>query len=108
MAYNEELAQRIRQHMKPHEHASEKKMFGGLCFLYKKKMSVGIVGDQLMVRVVSEKFEQTLNQDHVKEMDFTGNAMKGFVYVEALGFETEQQLAAWIELGIEHAERAAS
>ena len=108
MAYNKELAQRIRQHMKAHEHATEKKMFGGLCFLYKKKMSVGIVGDQLMARVVSEKFEQTLNQDHVKEMDFTGKAMKGFVYVEAPGFETEQQLAEWVELGIEHAERAAS
>lgn len=108
MAYNEELAQRIRQHMKSIEHATEKKMFGGLCFLYKKKMSVGIVGDQLMARVVSEKFEQKLNQDHVKEMDFTGKAMKGFVYVEAAGFETEQQLAQWIELGVEHAERAAS
>ncbi len=107
MAYHEELAQRIRQHVKSVEHITEKRMFGGLTFLYKKKMSVGIVGDQLAARVVSEKFADALDKDYVKAMDFTGSAMKDFVYVEAKGFETEQQLAEWVELGIEHAERHA-
>lgn len=105
MAYNEELAQRIRQHMQSIEHIKEKKMFGGLTFLYKNKMTVGIVGDQLAVRVVSEKFQEVLARDHVGEMDFTGKALKDFVYVTAKEFETEPQLAKWIELGIEHAER---
>jgi len=108
MAYNEELAQRIRQHVQSIDHITEKKMFGGLTFLYKNKMTVGIVGDQLAGRVVSEKFVDVLSKDHVKEMDFTGRAMKDFVYVDAQGFATEQQLAEWIELGIEHADRATS
>ncbi len=89
MAYNEELAQRIRQQVKSIEHITEKRMFDGLTFLYKKKMSVGVVGDQLAARVVSEKFADTLDKDHVKVMDFTGRAMKGFVYIEAKGFETD-------------------
>ena len=106
MAYNEELAQRIRQQMTQFgENVIEKKMFGGLTFMYKNKMSVGIVGDQLMTRVVSEKYQQALEKDHVKEMDFTGKSLKDFVYVDQAGCKTEQQLAEWIELGVEHAER---
>lgn len=107
MAYNEELAQRIRQHTKSIEHITDKKMFGGICFLYKKKMCFGIIGDQLMVRVISEKFTDTLKKSYVKEMDFTGKAMKDFIYVEAPAFKTEQGLSEWIELGLEHAERNA-
>lgn len=104
MAYNEELAQRIRQYMQSIEHVTEKKMFGGLTFLYKKKMSVGIVGEQLAVRIVSEKFQEILKREHVAEMDFTKRPLKDFVYVKEPAFRTEQQLAEWIELGIEHAE----
>lgn len=108
MAYNLELAQRIRQHMKSIQNITEKKMFGGLTFLYKNKMSVGIVGEQLAVRVVPEKFQETLKRKDVAEMTFTGKAIKDFVYVNAPALITEQQLAEWIELGIEHAERNAS
>ena len=104
MAYNEELAQRIRQHMQSIEHITEKKMFGGLTFLYKRKMSVGIVGEQLAVMVVSEKFQKTLKTEHVSEMDYTKRPIKDFVYVNAPAFKSEQQLAEWIEIGIEHAE----
>lgn len=108
MAYNEELAQRIRQHMKSIEHVTEKKMFGGLSFLYKKKMTVGIVKDQLAVRIVSEKFQDILQREHVADMDFTKRPMKDFIYVNSPAFETEQQLAEWIELGVEHADRQTS
>jgi len=107
MAYNQELAQRIRQHTKSIQNITEKRMFGGLTFLYKNKMSVGIVGEQLAVRVVSEKFQNMLEREHVAEMTFTGKAIKDFVYVNAPALKTEQQLAEWIELGIEHAERKA-
>jgi TfoX/Sxy family transcriptional regulator of competence genes len=108
MAYNEELAQRIRQHMQSIEHITEKKMFGGLTFLYKKKMTVGIVKDQLVVRIVSEKFQDILKLEHVADMDFTKRPLKDFVYVNLPAFETEPQLAEWIELGIEHAIRQTS
>jgi TfoX/Sxy family transcriptional regulator of competence genes len=80
-------------------------MFGGLAFLLKGKMSVGVIKEKLMVRVVSEKMEQALENLHVQPMDFTNRPMKEFIYVTAAGLETEEMLQHWVELGIEHARR---
>ena len=104
MAYNETTATRIREQLKlfPEEFA-EKKMFGGLSFLYKGKMTVGIVKDHLAVRIVESKMEDELGKDHVRPMDFTKRPMKEFVYVSEEGFKTETQLLKYIELGLEHA-----
>ena len=85
-------------------HISEKKMFGGLCVLYKGKMSVGETKGRLMVRVVSEKMEEALSKKDVYPMDFTGKPMKEFIFVHSEGFDTEEKLQQWVELGIEHAE----
>lgn len=105
MAYNEELAARLRQHLSSFgDDITEKKMFGGLCYLYKGKMSVGIVKDDLCVRVVSPKDQDELKKDFVRPMDFTGKALKEFVYVSPDGFASETDLAHWVNLGIEHAE----
>jgi TfoX/Sxy family transcriptional regulator of competence genes len=105
MAYNQELAHRIRPHLQPFaEFIEEKKMFGGLSFMYKGKMSVGIVKDDLMVRVVSDKFDETMSLPHVQPMAFTGKPMKNFVQVKPAGLQTEEQLSHWVSLGIEHAE----
>ena len=104
MAYNEDLAKRIRlqlQHFA--EEFTEKKMFGGLSFLYHGKMTVGIVRDELAVRIVGDKMEQELAKPHVRPMDFTKRPMKEFVYVSADGIKTESDLLHYIELGIEHA-----
>ena len=107
MAYNEQLASRIRKYLEPlGDKIEEKKMFGGLSFLYRGKMSVGIVKGQLAVRVVSNKYQSSLEKPHAKEMTFTGKTMKDFVYVDPSGFESEAQLAQWIELGIEHADQS--
>ena len=86
----------------------EKKMFGGVCILYKGKMSVGETKGRLMVRVVSEKMEAILTEAHVHPMDFTGKPMKEFIFVHSQGFDTEEKLQNWVELGIEHAERKAT
>ncbi|PCJ83715.1 MAG: hypothetical protein COA57_10700 [Flavobacteriales bacterium] len=104
MAYDEELAMRIKTNLKPlSQDITEKKMFGGLSYLYKGKMSIGIIKDELAVRVVSKKFNEVLKQPNVKPMMFTGKPMKNFVYVEPNGFETEEQLTYWVNLGLEHA-----
>ena len=84
-------------------HVTEKKMFGGVCFLYKEKMSVGVTKGRLMVRVVLEKMNDALAKDHVYLMDFTGKPMKEFIFVDAPGFDTDEKLQQWVELGIEHA-----
>ena len=72
--------------------------------MYKNKMAVGVVKDDLMARVVQDKIEAESQPDYVREMDFTGRPMKGFVFVESEGYQSEAQLSHWIELGIEHAE----
>ncbi|NNC71180.1 MAG: TfoX/Sxy family protein [Flavobacteriaceae bacterium] len=101
MAYNEALAENIREHLVNYgDHIIEKKMFGGICFLYKGKMSIGIVKNELAVRVVSHKMEGELEKHNVRPMDFTKKPMKEFIYVE---LENERNLPYWIELGIEHA-----
>ncbi|MEQ8474534.1 MAG: TfoX/Sxy family protein [Marinoscillum sp.] len=106
MAYNEELAERIRQAL-PHEelpHFTEKKMFGGIAFMYKNKMSVGVVKDDLMVRVVTPKMDGVLSKPYVKEMDFTKRPMKEFIFVTPGGFDDLKSMQEWIKLGIEHAQ----
>lgn len=109
MAYNEDLEKRLDFALalfpkQISEHLSKKKMFGGLAIMYKGKMSVGIVKDDLMVRVIGSKMDAILKQDAVRPMDFTNRPMKEFIYVSSQGFETEEQLQYWIELGIEHAQ----
>jgi TfoX/Sxy family transcriptional regulator of competence genes len=78
-------------------------MFGGLSFLYQGKMTVGIVKDDLAVRIIEPKMESELAKAHVRPMDFTKRSMKEFVYVSQEGFKTEVQLLHYIELGLEHA-----
>jgi hypothetical protein len=100
MAYDEGLAQRIREALDERTDVTEKKMFGGLAFLVGGNMSVGIIGEELMVRVGPEVWAEALARPHVREMDFTGRPMKGFVYVGTEGFEDDADLAAWVARGV--------
>lgn len=104
MPYNEHIALRIREQIKFFsEEFKEKRMFGGLSFLYKDKMTLGVVKDEIAVRVIESKMETELSKNHVRPMDFTKKPMKEFVYVSEEGFKTEEQLLHYIELGLEHA-----
>jgi len=104
MAYNEEIAIRIREQLKLFpEQFTEKKMFGGLSFLFNGKMTVGIVKDELAVRVVSSKMDIELANSTVRPMDFTKRPIKEFIYVTQDGFKTEKNLLHYIDLGLEHA-----
>lgn len=104
MAFDEVLAQRIRQSISliP-EPFTEKKMFGGIAFLHKGKMTVGVVKDELMVRVLLHKVPTLLSQHFVRPMDFTGKPMKEFIFVAPEGFKSEENLQFFVELGLEHA-----
>ncbi len=104
MAYNEILANRVRLQLKAFpETFTEKRMFGGLSFLYEGKMTVGIVKEELAVRVVSTKMDEELSKPFVRPMDFTKRPMKEFIYVSEDGIKTELELLHYIELGLEHA-----
>ncbi len=97
MAYDERLAQRIRAAMADNAAISEKKMFGGLAFLHRGLMFVGVSGNRLMARVGKAGYADSLGRAHVREMDFTGRPMAGYVYVEPAGIRTRQQLDFWLQ-----------
>ncbi len=71
-------------------------MFGGLAFLHRGRMFVGVSGCHLMARVGRENYQVCLALQHVREMDFTGKPMRGYVYVDAAGLGTEHQLGSWL------------
>jgi TfoX/Sxy family transcriptional regulator of competence genes len=99
MAYDEKLADRIRRTLGPEDDIEERKMFGGLAFLRGGRMFVGITGEDLMVRVGPERYEESLGKPHVRPMDFTGRPLKGYVYVAPAGRRTDASLRAWVMLG---------
>lgn len=101
---SEEIVKRLQKALEPWGNAIEsKKMFGGYCFLYHGKMVVGETKGKLVVRVIASKMEGVLAKPHVAPMDFTGKAMKEFVFVTSGGYATEESLQFWVELGMEHA-----
>lgn len=102
MAYDEGLAERIRGVLNDQPGTTEKRMFGGIAFLVKGHMSVGIVQDKLMVRVGPEVYERVLRERHARKMDFTGRPMKGFVYVVPSGYESDADLQRWVGMGVQY------
>jgi TfoX/Sxy family transcriptional regulator of competence genes len=103
VAFDENLAERIRLVLEGRRGVSEKRMFGGLSFLLRGNMFCGVVGDDLIVRVGSDAYPQALARPHVREMDFTGRPLKGLVYVGARGIRTTRQLRSWVDRGIRFA-----
>jgi hypothetical protein len=99
MAYDEKLAQRVRDILAARPGFSERKMFGGMCFMLFGHMACGIVGDELMVRLDPKQYDDALSRPHARPMDFTGRPMKGMVYVGAGGFKSEAALEEWVERG---------
>ena len=100
MAFDEELASRVRDCLGVRSDVTEKRMFGGLAFLLGGHMCCGIVGDDLMVRVGPDAFEDALSKPHARPMDFTGTPSKGMVYVAPPGLRTAKSLASWVHRGV--------
>jgi TfoX/Sxy family transcriptional regulator of competence genes len=103
MAYDEGLAERIRWVLEDQSSITEKKMFGGIAFLLDGKMFVGIVKDDLMVRVGPERHQESLKKRHVRPMDFTGKSMVGYVFVAPDGVVEDAELERWVRMGKEFA-----
>ncbi len=98
MAYDEGVAERLREVFDGRSDIVEKKMFGGIAFMHSGNMCCGIVDDMLMARVGPDAYEEALKRPHAREMDFTGKSLKGFVYVEPAGFAEDEQIQKWISL----------
>lgn len=110
MAYDEKLAERIRTNLngrkglKAEKTLEEKKMFGGLAFMVKGRMCCGISKERLMVRVRAEEYESLLQRPHAAVMDFTGRAMKGFLFVRPAGYESDEGLGFWLDRAVAYAD----
>lgn len=100
MAYNQQLADRIRKILKRRKGYNEKNMFGGICFLLRGNMCCGVEKNRLMLRVGIDQYEECLELPQTSKMDFTGKPLKGFIYVSAKGVEKDENLKEWIERGL--------
>ena len=100
MPYDEKLAERIREALRGQRNVLEKRMFGGLAFMVRGHMCVGIAGDDLMVRVGPEVYAKAIREPHARPMDFTGRPLTGFVYVSPAGHARRRSLAKWVERGL--------
>jgi TfoX/Sxy family transcriptional regulator of competence genes len=86
----------------------DKKMFGGLAFMVRNKMCVGVIRQDLMVRIDPALYEKSLLRKGAREMTFTGRPMKGFIFVGPEGTSTSTQLRSWVTLALEFNPRAVS
>ena len=101
MAYGEGLADRVRGALLPRPDIEEKKMFGGLAFMVGGHMCCGVIGDDLMVRVGRDAYEDALAAKGARPMDFTGRPMKSMVFVGAAGTERDADLRGWIDTALD-------
>jgi TfoX/Sxy family transcriptional regulator of competence genes len=102
MAYDEHLADRVRDLLPPGDVVTERKMFGGLAFMLGGHMVVGVVKDTLMARLGPDLADRALDEPHVRPMDFTGRPMKGMVFIDSPGLAGEA-LARWVSAASEYA-----
>jgi TfoX/Sxy family transcriptional regulator of competence genes len=104
MAYDLNLAKRIRATLAVREDVVEKQMFGGIAFMIRGHMSCGVIGSTLMVRIDAADQEALLREPGARPMDFTGRPMHGFLYVDALGIATTAALRKWVGRATAYAE----
>ena len=104
MAYDEDLANRIRELVAGEAGVTEKKMFGGLAFLIGGNMSVAASGQGgLMVRVAPEQTEALLDKPHARPFEMRGRQMDGWLRVDDEGIRTKRQLEPWVKRGVGYA-----
>jgi TfoX/Sxy family transcriptional regulator of competence genes len=105
MAYDEQLAARVRTALADRTDVVERKMFGGLTFMVGGRMCCGVNRDELIVRLDPDREEQALARPHARPMDFTGRRMHGFVTIGPKGLEGAR-LNHWLREAVAWAERS--
>lgn len=103
MAFSAELAERIRGVIGNPPQLVEKEMFGGIGFMVQGNMAVGVIDDELMVRLAKEETDEALEEPGARFFDFTGRPMKGWVMVGDPGISTKEALNQWVQKGVDYA-----
>lgn len=101
MAYNELLANRVREHLAHLDNVAEKEMMGGLTFMYNDKMCIGIIKDELMCRIDPALHDLAIEKTGCRTMDFTKRPMRGYIMVDETGMKTIKDLEYWIALALD-------
>ncbi|MYC80461.1 MAG: TfoX/Sxy family protein [Acidobacteria bacterium] len=104
MAEDDALSGRIRRILSKRGRISERKMFGGVCFIINGNMCVGTWKGSLIVRLDKKNHDKTLAEPHTKPADMNGRTMKGWALVEPSGIESENDLTAWVDRATAFAE----
>lgn len=108
MAYDEKLADRIRERLVDLPALEEKEMMGGLTFMVNGKMCVGIIKDELMCRIDPNLHEEVVEKTGCRTMDFTKRPMRGYILIEDIGMRTQKEFDYWINLALEFNPKAKS
>ncbi|HEY1833458.1 MAG TPA: TfoX/Sxy family protein [Solirubrobacteraceae bacterium] len=104
MAYDEDLANRVRELILMESGVSEKKMFGGLAFLINGNMSVSVSGrGGLLLRVDPAETDSLLGREHAGPFEMRGRQMSGWLRVDEQGVRTRRQLSSWVARSVKHA-----
>jgi len=104
LAFDEELADRIRELMARERGVTERRMFGGLAFLVGGHMAVSASGQGgLLVRVDPDQTERLVGREHVRRFEMRGRSMDGWLRVDDAGLRTKRQLAGWVTRGVAYA-----
>src|SRR5262249_17608220 len=103
MAFDEQLANSVRKQLGRKPGLLEKKMFGGLAFLINGNMSVGVHGNELIIRVPPESTDAALKEPGTRLFDITGRPMKGWLLVGAAGIDDPASLSQWVRRGVDYA-----
>jgi TfoX/Sxy family transcriptional regulator of competence genes len=103
MAYDEDLADRVRELLGDRAGVAERKMFGGIGFMVEGNMAVGVMEDELIVRLDPADAGKALGEPGVRRFDFTGRPMKGWLFVGGEAIAEPDGLRDWVEAGADHA-----
>lgn len=106
MAYNQKLANRIRERLVDFPDIEEKEMMGGLSFMLKGKMCMGVIKDEMVCRIDPEMYSTVIEYQGCRPMDFTGKPMRGWIMVEESGMKTRNDFEYWIGLALDFNQRA--
>jgi TfoX/Sxy family transcriptional regulator of competence genes len=108
MAYDQKLAERIRERLAETKKVEEKQMMGGLTFTVNAKMCIGIIKDEMMCRIDPEDWEIALSKNGTRVMEFTGRPFKGFILVDETGMKSSKDFDYWINLCLAFNKKAKS
>jgi TfoX/Sxy family transcriptional regulator of competence genes len=101
LAYNQTIADKIRNQLVNLTNIEEKEMMGGIVFMYNEKMAVGVIKDELLCRIDPLIYEDALEKNGCRPMEFGGRIMKGWVLIDPEAIMSEMDLKYWINLALD-------